>query len=150
MSEQNKALVRRWFDEVWNQGREDAVDELLAADGVGHGVGAAPLRGPGDFKPLYRAFRSAFRDIRVTVEEAVAEGDLVAVRCRDELTLHDGRTCTIEGGGMVRIRDGQIVEAWNQWNFLDLLEQMGAVPSNALSQALSRAGAERGGGRPGA
>ena len=48
MSDANKALVRRWFDEVWNQGREDTIDELLAATAIAHGLGEGdqPVTGP--------------------------------------------------------------------------------------------------------
>lgn len=61
--EANKALVRRWFEEVWNKGRAEAIDEMFAADGVAHGLsdGAGnPLKGPADFKPFHETFRGAF------------------------------------------------------------------------------------------
>ena len=56
MSEENKALVRRWFEEVWNQGRADAIDEMFGEYGIAHGLSddpSNPLRGPGDFKPFH-------------------------------------------------------------------------------------------------
>jgi hypothetical protein len=55
-----KALTRRWFEEVWNKAREGAIDELLAADGIAHGLGEAgqDLRGPAEFRKFYRQFRS--------------------------------------------------------------------------------------------
>src|SRR6185436_10859282 len=84
MSEENKALVRRWFEEVWNKGRSDAIDEMLATDGVVHGLSEdaqTPLKGPSGFKPFHEKFRGAFPDINVAVEDLIAEGDKVAVRC---------------------------------------------------------------------
>ena len=82
MSEANKALVRRWFEEVWNQGREKTIDELFAADGVAHGLGdtEADTRGPEGFKPFFRNLRGSFPDLHMTVEDAIAEGDKVTVR----------------------------------------------------------------------
>jgi hypothetical protein len=84
MSEENKTLIRRWFDEVWNKGRADAIDEMFAANGIAHGLSddsESPLVGPEAFKVFHAKSRDAFPDIIVTVEDMVAEGDRVAARC---------------------------------------------------------------------
>src|SRR5882762_11166685 len=89
MSEQNnveehKALIRRWFEEVWNKGRGDAIGEMLAADGIVHGLSedaSQPLRGPAGFLPFHAQFREAFPNIEVVVEDQIAEGEMVATRC---------------------------------------------------------------------
>ena len=63
MSEENKALIRRWFEEVWNKGREEAIDEMFAEDGIAHGLAdesGEDMRGPTDYKPFFRKFREAF------------------------------------------------------------------------------------------
>lgn len=136
MSEENKALIRRWFEEVWNNGREEAIDEMLAADGVAHGLGEPGdvLRGAEGFRPLFHTFRGAFPDIHVTVEDTVAEGDKVAARCTvrgshrgDHLGIAatDGPT-EFSGICIVRVRDGQIVEAWNNFDFQTMYRQLGA------------------------
>ncbi len=138
MSEENKALVRRWFDEVWNQGRSDAIDEMFAPDGIAHGLSedeGKPLRGPADFKPFHEIFRGAFPDVEVVMEDMIAEGDLVAARCsvRGKHTGdHLGVTASnapvqFTGISMVRIRDGKIVEAWNNFDFLKMNKQIGAI-----------------------
>ena len=78
MSDENKALLRRWFEEVWNKGREEAIDEMFAEDGIAHGLaedGGQPLRGASGFKPFFRKFRAAFPDIEVVVEDTITEGD---------------------------------------------------------------------------
>jgi len=82
--EQHKALVRRWFEEVWNKGRADAIPEMLAEDAVVHGLSedaAKPLRGPAGFLPFHAQFREAFPQIEVIVEDTIAEGDKVVARC---------------------------------------------------------------------
>src|SRR5258706_15800590 len=82
--EANKALIRRWFVEVWYQGRVEAIDEMFAADGVAHGLSDAfgkTMKGPHDSRPFHGIFRGAFPDIEVVVEDTTAEGDLVAARC---------------------------------------------------------------------
>jgi steroid delta-isomerase-like uncharacterized protein len=135
MSEENKALVRRWFEEVWNRGRAEAIDELFAEDGVAHGLAGErgrELRGPGGFRPFHESFRAAFPDIEVVVEDAVAEGDMVAARCSVRGTHRSpalgfaatNRPVEFEGVAIVRIRGGQIVEAWNFFDFMSMYRQL--------------------------
>jgi len=134
--EQNKALVQRWFDEVWNKGRADAIDEMLAADALMHGLSddmSTPLIGPVGFKPFHETFRGAFPNIEVTVEDLIAEGDKVAVRCsvRGKHTGdHLGVTASnapveFTGIGIARVKEGKIVEAWNNFDFLKMNKQIG-------------------------
>ena len=138
MSEDNKQVIRRWFEEVWNKGREEAIDELFAQDGVAHGLQDAAggeLRGPADFKPFFHRLRDSFPDMEIVVEETVAERDLVAARCTVR-GRHQGDTLgfaateqAVEFTGMtlVRVRDGQIVEAWNNFDFMGMFRQLGAL-----------------------
>lgn len=136
--EANKALVRRWFEEVWNKGRADAIDELFAADGIAHGLSddaGRPLTGPADFKPFHAAFRGAFHDIVVIVEDMIAEGDKVAARCSvqgkhsgDHLGVAATNTAVdFSGISIVRIKDGKIVEGWNNFDFLRMNKQIGVI-----------------------
>ena len=139
MSEANKALVRRWFDEVWNQGRVETIDELFAANGVGYGLGDtdAPLHGPAGFKPFVANLRGALPDIHMTIEDIIAADDKVTVRITVEGThkgahlgvAPTGRRVRIAGLVVVRIANGQIVEGWNSWDQLGLLRQIGALPA---------------------
>ena len=138
MSAENKELIHRWFEEVWNKGREDAIDEMFAEEGIANGLAdesGAPLRGPSDFKPFFRKFRSAFPDIEVTVEDTVAEGDRIAARCRVSGT-HKGeglgfaatnRPIEFTGICIVRIKDGKIIEAWNNFDFMGMFQQINAI-----------------------
>src|SRR4051794_18016914 len=82
MSQANNDLIRRWFEEVWNQGRESTIDELLAPNAIVHGLGDGDvkLRGPEEFKPLVRNLRGSIPDVHITVEDTVAEGDRVMAR----------------------------------------------------------------------
>ena|SRR5687768_11092344 len=134
MSAENKALVRRWFEEVWNQGRTATIDELFAADGVVHGLGDT-MRGPAAFKPFHAAYRDAFPDVRIEIEDMVAEGDKVAYRWSATAT-HRGnglnfaatnRQARFTGMGFVRVRDGKLIEGWNNFDQLGMLQQLGVV-----------------------
>src|SRR5581483_3426445 len=82
MSIDPKSLIHRWFEEVWNQGREETVDELFAPNGVGHGLGegAAEVRSPEDFKIFLRNMRAALPDVRIRIEDTVCQGDKAVVR----------------------------------------------------------------------
>ena len=136
MSEENKALLRRWFEEVWNKGRAEAIDEMLAADGLVHGLSAetgVPINGPAGFKPFHETFRGAFPEIEVTVEDVIAEGDKVAARCSvrgkhtgDHLGVAASNApIEFTGIAIVRVADGKIVEAWNNFDFLAMNRQIG-------------------------
>ena len=137
MSEENKALVRRWFEEVWNRGREDAIDEMFDVEGIARGLAGegGELRGAEGYKPFFRQFRDAFPDIEVVVEDMVAEGDKVAARCSVRAS-HQSDTLgfaatqqpvAFEGIALVRIRDAKIVEAWNHFDFMGMYRQLGAL-----------------------
>lgn len=131
-----KSVVHRWFDEVWNEGQEGAIDRLFAADGVAHGLEDAqgrPLIGPAAYGSFMQAYKGAFPDLRFEVADAVQEGELVAFRCTVTGT-HTGtglgiaptdRPISIEGMGFARVRGGQIVEAWNVFDFRSLMGQLG-------------------------
>ena len=138
MSEQNKALVRRWFEEVWNKGRSEAIDEMFAADGIAHGLSddaEVPMQGPADFKPFHAAFRGAFPDVDIIVEDLIAEGDKVAARCSvrgkhtgDHLGVAASNApVEFSGIAIVRINNGKIVEAWNNFDFLKMNKQIGVI-----------------------
>ena len=133
-------FIHRWFDEVWNAQREDAVDEMFAEDGVGHGLGGPgeEIRGPEAFKKFHRAFIAAYPDLKVLVEDTVVEGDKIAARCRvtgSHLGHGIGLAPTnqpVEFTGMVivRVKDGKIIEAWNEFNFMEMYKQLGALTLN--------------------
>ena len=135
--QENKALARRVFDEVWSKGKLDLADEFLSPDFVGRpGSLAEPFRGPEGAKQFLGRLREAFPDMRYDVEEMVAEGDLVATRWTCTAT-HEGefmgfepteRRATI--GGMTFLRfagDGTILEGWTQMDAIGLLRAIGAL-----------------------
>jgi steroid delta-isomerase-like uncharacterized protein len=141
----NKSLSRRWFEEVWNQGRTRAIDELLAPDCVAHGLGeeGQPLRGPEHFRRFYDQFRSAFPDVRILVQEVLAEGDWTAVRFAAQAThtgrgigvAPTGRPINVTGMSMMRWANGQIAEAYNEFDAAALLRQITQTPPAAKLRA---------------
>jgi len=138
----NASVVRRWFEEVWNRGDEKAIDELFDEEGVAHGLAdeaGSPLRGAAGFKPFFRRFREAFPEMEVVVEDTVAEGDKVAARCtvrgrhRGDSLGFKATDSPVEFDGIciVRIRNGKIVEAWNNFDFMSMFQQLGALRLDA-------------------
>ncbi|MCA1614620.1 MAG: ester cyclase [Acidobacteria bacterium] len=138
----NAALIRRWFEEVWNKGRAEAIDELFDEEGVAHGLageGAEGLRGPTGFRPFHRQFREAFPGVEVVVDDTITEGDKVAARCTVR-GRHEGDTLgfratqqPVEFTGITfaRVRGGKIVEAWNNFDFMSMYSQLGALRLDA-------------------
>ena len=79
-----ESILRAWFDGVWNRADESTIDRLLHSDGVIHGLptpDGQPIRGPHNFRPFYRAFRTAFPDLSVEILNVVTQGDLAVARC---------------------------------------------------------------------
>ncbi len=146
MSEENKAVVRRFNELVegyWRTGDTDAFDEVIAPDFVHHAPGLPPdLEGMKQALPMFRA---AFPDMRLTVEEMIAEGDKVVDRVTVRGT-HEGELMGIPASGkqvefmethISRIADGKIVERWGQWDAMGMMQQIGAVPAPEQSEEAS-------------
>jgi predicted ester cyclase len=127
------AVVRAWFKEIWNEGREDAIDRLADDNFIAHGAPA--LRSTADFKVMYRQFRQALSDIDVTVVQTMTQGEYCAGYCR-VTARHTGdgfggvptnRVVEFGGAVMALVRDGRIVEGWNCFDFLSMYQQIGWV-----------------------
>jgi predicted ester cyclase len=129
-------FMHRWFEQVWNEGRLDVIDEMMAPDAMMHGLGeGAGVIGSAAFKAFTTRFRGAFPDIRVTVVATMHDGDMIASRWTATMT-HTGDDLGIEptgkrvgvtGMSMARIQDGVMVEGWNNWDTMALMEQIGAL-----------------------
>jgi steroid delta-isomerase-like uncharacterized protein len=140
-SEQNKAIVRRAFEEPW-QGNLDVVDELVATQYIGYDpANPEPLRGPEGVKEFISSYRAAFPDARIMVEDQLAEGDMVATRWSGRGT-HEGdllgveptgKKVTVSGLTISRLENGKIVEEFQNWDTYGLMKQLGAVPEPALA-----------------
>jgi len=132
--EDNVALMRRWFQEVWNEGRVQTIYDLLAEDihGWGQDEPGVEIRKPADFVRLYDRIHGAFPDQKMTVEDAFGAGDKVVVRWSSVMT-HTGdhlgvaashRKVHITGITIARVVNGKIVEGWDNWDQLALMQQI--------------------------
>ena len=137
-TEENKAIVRRINDEVWSEGHLDVIGELIADNFVATVVGAPEqIRGPQGFREFVVTYRKAFPDLRITIDEQLAEGETVVTRWTATGTNEGelmgipatGKQATTAGININRISGGKLVEGWGLFDQLGLLQQIGAVPT---------------------
>jgi len=130
-----KEFAARWFEEVWNQSRREAIDELLPEDCVLHD-GSSEYRGPDEFKRFYDAIRAQLSDVRVTPIEAFSEGDMVCMRWSSTAThTATGKPLQVTGISILRFKDGRFVEAWQNWDQYSLHQQLQEASPKSFTQA---------------
>lgn len=130
-------VMRRWFEEVWNRGRAEAIDELLAPDAKVHGLAAGLITGPEAFRAFHSSFCNTFSDIEVTVDRIIEEGERVSAWCTvSAVHRTSGKKVAFTGAVLGSVRDGQLQEGWNSWDFLGLLAQLGAVDMEEIAPLL--------------
>jgi steroid delta-isomerase-like uncharacterized protein len=141
-TEENKEVVRRVGVEPW-EGNLSVVDELVSTNYVGHDPTTPDHLGPSAVKEFVSGYLAAFPDASITIEEQLAEGDLVATRWTASGThkgdlmgiAPTGKQVTVTGITISRVEGGQLVEEWSNWDTLGLLQQLGAIPQLAGAQA---------------
>jgi steroid delta-isomerase-like uncharacterized protein len=135
-TEQNKALVRRFYEEVWDRGNTDFAFEVFAEGYARHDFRSTEtLPGPAGQKKIADDFRAAFPDLRVTVDLIIGEDDFVVGRWTATGTHRgswgglkpSGRRVTFSAANIFRFEDGKVAEVWNHRDDLGLREQVGAA-----------------------
>ncbi len=135
-ADQNRALGRRYFEEVWNQGKVAALDELLDPAYINHTPSTPnPLPGPAGLKPIVEGMRRAFPDLHYQIEDIVATDDAVVMRVKMTGTHRGdlfglpatGRRVSVAQINIERIRGGRIVGHWRVTDELTLMKQLGVV-----------------------
>jgi predicted ester cyclase len=142
-TESNKAVARRFLEEVFGQGKMSVADEIVAPDHVDRGPGVLPglPPGPEGSKMVVTVYRNAFPDIQFTIDEQIAEGDKVVTRWtgygthKGELAgiPPTGKSATVTGIGIDRIVNGKIVESWGTFDQFGMLQQLGVIPKPGQS-----------------
>lgn len=137
MSEQNKALVRQVIEEIVNQGNLELVNQLISPGYAYFEPTVGPMRGREGYKGLVSTYRNAFPDMRLTIEEQIAEADTVVTRWRAEGTHRGelmgmaptGKRVSVQGVVISRIQDGQLVDDFETYDVLGMLRQLGVAPT---------------------
>jgi steroid delta-isomerase-like uncharacterized protein len=134
----NADLIRRWFEEVWNQGCGETIHKMCAQDAIGYGQAqnGADVHGPEHFEQFWRTFRGAFSGIKIEIHDTIEEDDKVVAR-RTMTMTHTGsflglqptnKRVSVNGMSIQRFKNGQIVAGWDNWDQLGLMVHLGAVP----------------------
>jgi steroid delta-isomerase-like uncharacterized protein len=146
MSEGNKFVIRRSFEELWNKGNLSLADEFFAPNYAHHDPSTPDFgRGPESEKKRATLYRTAFPDLQLTIEDILAEGETVMARwsCRGthkgDLSgiASTGKQFTISGVSIARFTGGRMVEGWVNWDALGLMQQLGVVPELAKTKAVA-------------
>jgi predicted ester cyclase len=134
---ENKGVLYRFVQEVINHRNLARAEEFLAPTYLDHSLPGGAAAGIASWRQAANRCLSAFPDLRVELEHEVADGDQVGFR----YTIHGthkgelfgipptGKPVTVSGMGMVRLIDEKVVEAWQSWDLLSLLQQLGATPA---------------------
>jgi steroid delta-isomerase-like uncharacterized protein len=141
-TEDNKALVRRSIEELWNQGKVALIDEFGDASFIHHDPDFPTFQTREDYKRWVTESRNSFPDLHLTIEDMIAEGDQVAVRWTLRGTNTGamvtpmyipatGKQVTVTGTTIDRFADGKLVEDWHQGDIMGFMQQLGLVPAPA-------------------
>jgi predicted ester cyclase len=145
MVEENLVLARRWFEEVWNQKRQETIRELVSPDCVAHGTSESggDLRGPEGWLELHSRLVEAFPDLHIELQDLFGVDDKIAVRWT--ATMHHrgqslgvaptGAPLKFGGMGFARISGGKIVETWDVWDRLAMFQQIEAAAKVKAAEA---------------
>ena len=127
MRNAQSTLLYKWFNEVWNNDDESAISRLMTENSFALGVIAedAP-QGPEGFKTFFNQFRSQFHGVNISVDDVISQDDMEAARTTVAAIHTDtGKPVSFSGMCMVKIEDGKIAHAWNNFDFLNLYQQLG-------------------------
>jgi predicted ester cyclase len=136
-----KKIVKQTLEEPW-KGNWDVVDEYIAPGYIGHDPSQPePIRGIEGTKANLRQYLDAFSGAQITVDEQIAEGDIVATRWTGRGThtgeisgiAPTGKDVTVSGITLSKLEGGKIVEEWTNWDTLGMLAQIGAIPAPATA-----------------
>ena len=143
LSETNKTLSRRFFEEVFGKGKLNVLDELIAKDHVNSGPATLPglPAGSEGTKQLVTVYRNAFPDLHFTIDEQIAEGDKVVTRWTVQGTHKGelagipatGKSSTVTGVTVDRVANGKITETWGIFDQFGMMQQLGVIPTPELA-----------------
>jgi steroid delta-isomerase-like uncharacterized protein len=137
--EQNKQVVRRFTEDLWNRGSLDKLGEFISTNHKNHPNASAPDfgQGPQAVGQLVSMYRTAYPDTKLTIDDQIAEGDRVVTRWTAAGTHQGelfgmpatGKHVKVTGIFIDRVVDGKIVETWGEFDALGMMQQVGAIPA---------------------
>ncbi len=149
-TQENKALIARIFEEVWNQGNLDRIDRYMSPNYDDHETGVSPVEpvtnehdNLAEEKAKVLIYRATFPDLHFTIDDQLAVGDQVVTRWTVSGTLLGplgripltGKKASVQGVNIDRVENGKVVEGWSFFDMLSVLQQVGALPSPQPAKA---------------
>lgn len=137
-SETNKAIVQRYYDQIWNNGRLDLVEEFISEDfHEDNGPNIPGLNGRDALKAIIGGIRASLPDLQITLHDVVAEGNKVVTRSSFTATHQGellgvpptGNQLSVSGAAIFCLENARIVELWNFNDNLSMMQQLGVVPT---------------------
>jgi steroid delta-isomerase-like uncharacterized protein len=144
MSSHNKELSDRIFQEVWNERKLEAIDDLIATDYIHNDTQPVGVRrGIDAYKEFVNLYLDAFPDLRFTIQDVISADDKVVTRWSVTGTHNGdlpglprtGRAISLSGITIGRVSEAKFAESWNNWDALGMMQQLGAIPVEAKQQA---------------
>jgi len=130
--------MKEWFHRVWTEEDISAIEEMFIPDGEARGLGGNVLIGPRDFKQFHSALCSLLRDIEITIDKSIEQGDWFSAVCSLRArSQQSGDPIEVTGSVFIRIVDGKLIEAYNHWDFLNMFGQLGLLPRSTFDSALA-------------
>ncbi|NOZ60448.1 MAG: ester cyclase [Calditrichaeota bacterium] len=134
-TEENKAAVRRLIDEAWNKGNLAVIDEILSPNYILH-IDAPGANDREGYKQAISMYRTAMPDFQFTIDDMIAEGNKVVIRCtmtgtqKGELmgSSPTGKKLTMTAISIRYFENGKVIEEWVETNMLGFMQQMGIIP----------------------
>ena len=136
-------LSRRIFEDVWNNKNLSAIDEIISADYVHHDANSPAAAGIDGYRQFVKYYMSAFPDAHFTIDDAFTDGDNEVTRWTVSGTHQGelagipptGRRFSVAGISIARLANGKIIESWNSWDALGLMQQLGVISGEPKGRA---------------
>jgi predicted ester cyclase len=117
--------LERWYEEVWNNANEHAIDDLLDESAIIHGLETdSDKTGPQAFKPFYHGFRKNFPTVNIKLEPIITTSNYEAAQCIVNGRTVDGKEVNFTGLTIAKFKDGKLIEGWNAFDFLTMHKQL--------------------------
>ncbi len=134
--ETGKEIIQRWFQRVWSEQDQTAIDEMYAGGKI-RGLGSQTMLGQEEFKQFHCAMCSQITDIVIAVDKCIEDGEWTSVLCTlNAKSKSTGDDVTMSGNVWIRIEDQKIQEAYNHFDFISLWGQLGFLPMDCMEQGL--------------
>lgn len=128
-------LLQQWYDDVWNKDDADSIAKLMHKDIIIHGLDpAGSSKGVEHFQTFYANFKKSFPFTQITVEHLVSNDEIATAYCHVHAKSSSGKDVNFSGLSVARFSNGKLIEAWNNFDFLKMYQQLGHILVSEISE----------------